>query len=290
MRNLTVKRKKSFVGSVMKLKVYIEDGEAEDIVICGVHCRKLGDLKNGEEKTFEVGEASARVFVICDAVSKDYCNDMYILPEGEESVSISGVCKFNLFNGNAFRFDGTPSEEALLNRKKYKKKGSAILIIAIICGLLAGFFVSRFFITANSKPTPKDFSANGITLTLDTSFKAEDKDPFMFYAQTKTVAVLASKDDFEKYPALSSFSIDEYAGLLTSSGKFDNLTEVMHESGLTYRIYDFTYAESGTTYTYFTSFYKTDSAFWTVQFTTTKNAAEKYRADIIKWAQSVSFE
>ena len=47
MMNLTIKRNKSFVGCLAKLKVWIED-EAGELVIGGVPCRLLGDLKNGE--------------------------------------------------------------------------------------------------------------------------------------------------------------------------------------------------------------------------------------------------
>ena len=290
MRELTVKRRKSFVGCVMTLKVYIEDGEAGDMIICGVRCRKLGDLKNGEEKTFEVGEASARVFAICDAITKDYCNDLYILPEGEESVSISGVCKFNLFNGNAFRFDGAPCEEALRNRKKYRKYGTVIMIAAIIVGVITGTAVGLFIIPKLKAPSAKTFSSNGVSITLNTSFKEEKTENILFSVRSKSVWVFSSKDDFTSYPGLGEWTLDEYADLIAKTDKFENVSEVKHDNGLTYLTYDFTDKSSGNVLTYFTSFYKTDSAFWIVQFTTTKSAAEKYRPDIIKWAQTVKFE
>lgn len=49
MRNLTIKREKSFVGSLAKMKVYIEDPTSNEICINDISCRKIGDLKNGEE-------------------------------------------------------------------------------------------------------------------------------------------------------------------------------------------------------------------------------------------------
>ena len=52
MRNLTIKRTKSFVASLVKMKIYIEDPTSDEIVINNVRCRKIGDLKNGEEKPF----------------------------------------------------------------------------------------------------------------------------------------------------------------------------------------------------------------------------------------------
>ena len=80
MRDLCIKRNKSFVGCLAKLKVYIEDIDSKDIVINGVSCRRLGELKNGEMKTFQIGEESAKVFVIADKISKGYCNEFYIIP------------------------------------------------------------------------------------------------------------------------------------------------------------------------------------------------------------------
>ena len=50
MRTLTIKRAKSFVACLAKMKVYVEDPTSREIVINNVPCRKLGDLKNGEEK------------------------------------------------------------------------------------------------------------------------------------------------------------------------------------------------------------------------------------------------
>lgn len=52
MRNLTIKRAKSFVGCLAKMKIYIEDPAAGDTEIGGVSCRRLGELKNGEERPF----------------------------------------------------------------------------------------------------------------------------------------------------------------------------------------------------------------------------------------------
>ena len=74
MRNLTIKREKSFVSSLAKMKVYIEDPTSNEMRINDVPCRKIGDLKNGEEKTFQIGEEEAKVFVIADKSNKNLQN------------------------------------------------------------------------------------------------------------------------------------------------------------------------------------------------------------------------
>lgn len=289
MRNFTVKRRKSFVGSLMSLKVYIEDRENGEITICDIPCRMLGSLKNGEEKTFSVGEGAARVFVICDKISKDYCNDLFLLPEGEDDVSVSGACKFNPGNGNAFRFDGKPSEEAIQNRKKYGKKSKSTFITAIIVSAVLGLVFGFVVIPAINSPSPKVFSANGMSVTLNDSFKQENDETFKFSAYTKNVWVYATRDNFADYAGLENYSVDGYAELVRNSRDFDNKSEITHSDGLTYFTYEYTNPSNNKTFTYFTSFYKSDSAFWIVQFMTYKESAEQYRPDIIKWASSVTF-
>lgn len=83
MRTLTVKRKKKFTASLAKMKVYIEDPQANEITINDTPCRFLGTLKNGEEKSFEISESRAKVFVIADKLSKNFCNDFYEIPESD---------------------------------------------------------------------------------------------------------------------------------------------------------------------------------------------------------------
>ena len=140
MRFLTIKRRKSFVASLGAGHAYIQCDEANsELEICGYHCKKLGDLKNGGTLTCEIGEEKTRVFVIYDKASKDWCNDMYEIEAGSEDVHLSGVAKFGA--GNPFRFDNNPSEEAKALRKKNGRKGSVVMIIAVVVGFLLGFFL-----------------------------------------------------------------------------------------------------------------------------------------------------
>ena len=118
MRNLTITRTKSFVASLGKMKVYIEDPDAGEITIQGVPCRKLGTLKNGETATFPISDLAAKVFVIADTMSRSFSNDYYPIPAGTEDVTLSGKNKYNPGAGNPFRFDGVTDPDALANRKR----------------------------------------------------------------------------------------------------------------------------------------------------------------------------
>lgn len=106
MRNLTIKRDKSFVACLMADKVYMEDSASSEITINNVPCRLLGTLKNVEQKTFSIPQEETKIFVIADKLSKNFCNEVYTVPAGEENVFLSGRNHFNPASGNAFRFDG----------------------------------------------------------------------------------------------------------------------------------------------------------------------------------------
>lgn len=146
MRTLTIKRAKSFVACLAKMKVYVEDPTSREIVINNVPCRKLGDLKNGEEKAFSIDEGAVKVFVIADKLSKNYCNEYYQLREGQEDVFLSGKNCFNPATGNAFRFDHNDNDEVIANRQRNTIKGIVILIVAAIVGAIIGYgFASGLF-------------------------------------------------------------------------------------------------------------------------------------------------
>ncbi len=104
MRNLTVKREKSFVASLMNVGIYIVDESSSEIKIKKMPCRKLGFVKNNSEETFSIPNEEVKIFAIIDTLSKEYCNDMIVLPAGDEDVKISGKNKFSPFKGNPFVF------------------------------------------------------------------------------------------------------------------------------------------------------------------------------------------
>ena len=105
MRNLNIKRKKSFVASLMKVKLYISDESSNELTINGVKCRKIGDLANGKEASFEIEDKEVILFAIIDKLTKETCNDKIIINAGDEDVYLSGKNKFAPFSGNPFVFD-----------------------------------------------------------------------------------------------------------------------------------------------------------------------------------------
>ena len=287
MRNLTIKRTKSFVGCLAKMKIYIEDFTSNEMFINNTPCRKIGDLKNGEEKTFQIGEQEAKVFVIADQLSKNYCNEYYQLSDGQEDIYLSGKNKFNPTNGNAFRFDNNESEEVRLNRKCGMRKGVLILIIAAIVGAIIGYsFTSGLF--SNKAPDIKTFSSNGMSITLTDEFKEDDVKNFTVSYESKNMAVVALKEAFTLMDGFEDYTLEQYANLVIKANNLDS-AKIKNVEGLTHFEYDFTNPETQKTYRYFSYVYKTNDAFWLIQFATLNENADDYAQQITEWAKSVDF-
>ena len=288
MRNLTIKRTKSFVGCLAKMKVYVEDPMSNEIHINNTPCRKIGDLKNGEEKTFQIGEQGVKVFVIADKLSKNYCNDFYQLPAGCEDVFLSGKNKFNPASGNAFLFDNNSSEEAQRNRKKGSKKGLIILCASVIIGAIVGYAVgSNLF--SGSKAESKVFTENGMSITLTDEFKQVQMENYTNSYDSAEVAVFALKEDFALVDGFENYTLEQYGNLVLQNNNLSS-SELKNVDGLTRFEYESTNSDTKDTYKYFAFVYKSNDAFWLVQFATLTENADDYNAQIVEWAKTISFE
>ena len=67
-----------------------------------IRCRKLGELGNGDTKTFDIEEYEAKVFAIANSLSPNMCDEYYQLPEGANDISLSGQNMIHPEKGNIF--------------------------------------------------------------------------------------------------------------------------------------------------------------------------------------------
>ena len=299
MRKLTIKREKTFVGCAAKMQVYISDFQSNELEmplhtvdpetgkdkVERISCRKLGELKSGEEATFEIASEAAMIFVIADKASKDFCNDCYPIKAGDEDISLSGKNKFNPAAGNAFRFNDNDVNMAA-NRKKSTGKGVLFIIAAAIIGILVGYFgMSTIMSSMNSKE--KVFTAGPMSITLNESFEQQYPVGYSAVYSAKNAAVFVTVDNIDKNQNIVvNYTAAEYAQRLIDYNKFTGST-VITDKGLTY----FTYDESndGEDISHYFYIYKTDDAYWTIQFAIESKMAKRYSDDIAKWAGSVKF-
>lgn len=286
MRKLTIKRNKVFVGWASKSKVYIEDHENKDININGVPCRKIGTLKNGEEKSFEIGPFSTKVYVIGSKLSRNTCNDFYKIPAGEEDITLTGEHKYNPFNGNAFRFDGVTDEEVLASRKKTTRKAAISYVIYFILFFIAGFALAFFL---DSESVPETFTYGDMSITLTDEFSEANIDGYSACYQSYDNLVMLIKDDSSLFENFETYTLEQYGEDTLVYNEFDDSIELQQENGLTYFEYEFNDEDTGEVYSYFVPLYKSSDAFWFFQFASMKEDYETCREHFIEWAKSVEF-
>ena len=290
MRYLTIRREKSFVGCLMKSKVYIEDPYYGDTTIGGVRCRKLGDLKNGTEVTFTIGDEAARVYVICDKMSRNYCNDFFLVPAGNFNVLLVGKHEMNPATGNAFRFYGNDHPEAVENRKRGSRVGLTVLIVAIVIGFLVGL-LSGIMGAMDEEAQPKTFTTGDITITLTDEFEEGTLDGYDAVWESWDMMVVVLQEPFDTLTEVmedpATATVREFAELHRDSN--EKTAPIETRNGLTRYCYEWENEENGVTYRYYTYLFKSDDSFWMVQFFLDAEDAAEYQDLIPQWAQSVTF-
>lgn len=279
MRKLTITRNKAFTASLATMKVYIEDPDSQELEIQGVPCRKLGVLKNGETKTFEIRESAAKVYVIGDKLSRNYANDFVQIPAGTEDITLSGKNHYNPAGGNPFYFDGHATEEVLANRKRNKKTGWVIIIVSAIVGLAIGLLQN---LPAAAKP--KDFSVDGMTVTLTDKFRSVEEEGFNACYGTDKQVVLVIKEDFSLFEGAADLTKAEYAQLTIDAYSLSETAKVQEKDGLTYFEYQ------ANTYHYLAVVYKSQDAFWLIQFCSNISDAADFESEFMAMAKTVKFQ
>lgn len=292
MRNLTIKRAKRFVACLGTMKVYIEDPTANDLTINGCTCRKLGTLKNGEEKTFAVSEAAARVFVIADTLSTGFCNEYYPLPEGTEDIILTGKNCFNPAAGNAFRFDGVTDEAVLRNRQKGTNKGIIVLVVALIVGLIVGGIIGGGILGVRlaqdilyGDGEPKEFMVADLRITLTDRFSDLDVQGYTGGFQSREVAVLILQENRTILEAAGVDSLTEYAALVQKANNHNYA--VKEDEYFLYYEYSYIDPSTGDRFHYFITLHKNPVDFYIVQFAVPEEKTEEYHDTVMEWARSV---
>ena len=285
MRKLTVKREKTFVGCAGKMQVYIEDSTGDFAIDGETLCRKLGELKNGETASYEIGDNSAKLYVIADRLSADYCYDRYQIPEGCEDVSLSGKNTFNPMLGNPFRFDGIDESER--GDKKVNIKKSILLILsAIVIGLIFGYTVTTgiFGLIGMQEET---FDIGKMEITLTKSFSEGAMHGYEAIFASSDVEIMVLKNAFSKTYS-GDMTVGEYARAVLAAQKVSGAIETSAD-GMTSFVFT-RELENNESYTYHLYAYKTNDAYWHIFFAVKENKADRYADDIARWASSVVFK
>ena len=288
MRNLVIKREKSFVGMFGKYKVYIVDPSSNDLKINKEPCRKLGTLKNGEQAVFQIPDDEVKIYIIADKYSKSFCNEFVRIPAGETDAYLLGKCKCSPFLGNPFRLDGQVNNEIKANRKRARKVATAFYLTCFIIGLIIGFCIGLFSDKALTEP--ETFETDGMTITLIQEFVEVPYNGFDATYETDDMLVAVTKETKPLSTDLKDITLDEYAELLISSQEEDGIvcSDLLTENGLKY--FEYQVADGDGTYYYRDYVYETQDAFWHITFICSNETSLVANiTSIPEWAHSVTF-
>lgn len=102
-RKVTLKRKKSIVASIMKVYVYVQSVEANDLELDGINLKLIDSpLKNGKSISFDVSQDDCYIYVVFDKHFPKKFNTKYLLEAGKEDVELFTKPKLDPFRGNPF--------------------------------------------------------------------------------------------------------------------------------------------------------------------------------------------
>lgn len=151
--------------------------------------------------------------------------------------------------------------------------------------------------TACSKGEPKTFSDDGISITLTDEFEKKSIDGHhTLYYESKDAVVIVTKEPFSMFAdgQISQYSpLSDYTRLVLSNNQLT--AEIVTKEGYEY----FTYEREVETeaffisktrrFTYLAVTYKSDSAFWLVQFACESDDFSSKQATFFAYADSVVF-
>lgn len=290
MRRVWITRRKASAASLAKMKVYMEDPENGDTEIGGCLCRKLGELKNDQQKHFTIGSDETKIFVVADKLSRNLYNEFVRIPEGEEDVFLTGRNYYRPTAGNPFYFDGVTEEAVLQNRKTGRRKGRIVLIVALLLGILAGILagigVSKAILGGVPETAaPQTFACQELRITLTEDFVPASADGYTACYSAGDTAVFVLREDFSAKEGFGELSLADYGAMvLANNGLAGTVNE---EAGLT-TFEAVTTDAAGTDFYYYCGLYKGTDAFWMVQVTTAAENAEDTAAQMRQWLESVT--
>lgn len=292
MRRLWITRHKAKAAGKAIMNVYMEDPENGDTEINECLCRKLGELKNDQQKRFNIGNEAAKVFVVADARNRNLYNDFAEIPEGEEDVFLSGKNYQNPRAGNPFRFDGAEEEELPENRETGRHKGKILLIIAIVVGIvvgvLAGIGVSSAMLEGADETIPaKTFACQGLQITLTEEFTEISVPGYTTCYSAGDTAVFLMREDFAAKEGFGELDLDGYGAMILANNHLEQDVTLEKENGLTTFAWVITDEETGVPYYYHCGLYKGPDAFWMVQITTEAEGAAEEIPQFRQWLKSV---
>lgn len=159
------------------------------------------------------------------------------------------------------------------------KKIISLLLVAVI-------LVSM---TSCMTASPKDFTCEGMTVTLTNRFKETQYEGYTICYGSPDVMVIVLKESFSLQAGLDQMTLDEYANFVLQANASKSPSEITKHEGFQSMEYDFFNENENKTYSYFSTMFKGPDAFWLVQFACLEQDYEANKDMFLTYANSIKF-
>ena len=163
------------------------------------------------------------------------------------------------------------------------KKSRIVAIVMLIVMVSAGFT------SCKSAPKEKTFSKAGVEITLTEDFVEKDIVSQTAYFESMKSIVMVLKEEFTLFESVglsTDMSMEEYAEIIFTGNNIESVVEEKDS------LSTFTYENSvsGKDFTYFATLFRSDDAYWMIQFACETKDFESMSDQFMKWAKTVKFE
>jgi hypothetical protein len=178
--------------------------------------------------------------------------------------------------------EATKVEE--LDGKKGLKRGIKVFFVALLIGLVIGFGITSL-VLGLSNSREKEYIVSDMSITLTGGFTQQSANGALTAFGSRKVGVFVSRDDL----SITTMNMDtvQYAALVIAANGFTD-SKIEDDDGITYFIAKQT-NDKGISLLHYTYVYKSEDAFWLVQFAVREGQAGSQLENISKWAHSVKF-
>lgn len=155
-----------------------------------------------------------------------------------------------------------------------------------ICGLALLLTLLALSGCAMGTGAPKEFGADGFTVTLEDRFREDELEPFSAYYKRRDMSLFALKEDFDNFEQGDAMTVAEYAALVMDNNEVDG--EPAEQDGLCY----FTYFKEAARkdFAYYAFAFKGSDAYWLIQFAVPFSDREDLEGEVFSFAATIEVE
>ena len=294
MRTLVIQRRKSSFAGLLKMYVYIEDHENPTAKIAGTPCRMIGKLQNGDTEVLDIPESACRIFVAARKPFGYLSSEVLSLPEGSETIYLTGQHRFDFFTGSPFRFDHIVNEETIRHRTRNTRGGLWVILATLIISFIIAMLLCVVIAHELSKPIVH--TKEGFWISLPRSFTYDEPEESgviaVYYNDYCEIWVQKDLKSITGHPQMIDFA-NNLERVISLNEKV--ITPITPNNGCFYMEYQTN--DDGTIHQHILFIYMTPTnsntdypCYYRVTMSTLADNYDILREDFFEWAKTVEVE